>query len=350
MLRAVAVLAVFFAHLFRNVLGISKAGGIDLGEAGRAGVYLFFVHTSLVLLLSFERNPRSTARSFYVRRAFRIYPLSIACVLLVYLVRIPFEPLEAFTPISLPRLAVNLALMQNLTPQWKEVIAPLWSLSWEVQMYLVLPLLYLAIRRGLGTLPLLALWLAALVVGGPAWGDGPVRALRIAQYVPCFLAGAIAFVQLDPRRRRALALPSAFWPFVTVGSVVVYTIVQSFIADGIAFATKYLLCLALGFAIPLVRELPESFATRASHAIAKYSYGIYLSHFPVMWLVFQKLQLPPMVRWPLFVVLSAAVPVLAYHAIEQPLIDVGRRLAERFEKPAGPDLESRDLAATAPAP
>ena len=324
MLRAVAVLAVFFAHLLRDVLGIDSPG---IRDAGRAGVFLFFVHTSLVLLLSFERSPRWTVPSFYVRRAFRIYPLSIACVLLVYALHVPFEPLHRFASISLPRLLANLALVQNLSPSWKEVIAPLWSLSWEMQMYLVLPFLYLALRRHLRTPHLLALWALTGIAGGITWGEGPLRALRILQYVPCFLGGAIAFVHLTRSRTRR-QLPSFIWPLVAVGSVLVYPLLQP-----LSFAGKYVLCLLLGIAIPYVAELPESLATRASHLIAKYSYGIYLAHFPVMWFVFQKSGLAPALQWPLFIALMIAVPVAAYHLIEQPLIDAGRKLAERLERP-----------------
>ena len=45
---------------------------------------LFFVHTSLVLMYSMQRSPlRGGAlfRDFYIRRFFRIYPLSILTVL-----------------------------------------------------------------------------------------------------------------------------------------------------------------------------------------------------------------------------------------------------------------------------
>lgn len=322
-LRAVAALVVVLAHLVRDVFGIRQIAGFLVRDAARAGVFLFFVHTALVLLLSFDRRPW-TIPSFYIRRAFRIYPLSIVCVLLVFALRIPFAPLHPFVPISMPRLAANLTLVQNLSPDWKEVIAPLWSLPWEVQMYLVLPFLYLAIRRGAGTLPLLALWLLTGVVGGITWGHGPERALRIFQYVPCFLAGAIAYVQFGRRGRRA---HSSLWPVIVVGSVLIYPIVQWLMHPAAMFASKYVLCLAIGYAIPRVAELPESLLTRTSHAVAKYSYGIYLSHFPLMWLVFRKLDLPPLAQWPLFLALSIAVPVLAYHAIERPLIEMGRRLA-----------------------
>ena len=84
-LRSVAVLLVLFDHLFM------AAGLADrypfVWSMGHLGVLMFFVHTSLVLMLSLERSEEKSSghlfRDFYIRRAFRIYPLSIACVVLV---------------------------------------------------------------------------------------------------------------------------------------------------------------------------------------------------------------------------------------------------------------------------
>ena len=86
LLRTVAVTLVFVDHL---------AGAADfrgLGDIGRLGVLIFFVHTSLVLMLSLERLGLSGFRlyfTFLVRRIFRIYPLSILVVLTVVLFRDP---------------------------------------------------------------------------------------------------------------------------------------------------------------------------------------------------------------------------------------------------------------------
>src|SRR5580704_7033323 len=88
-LRSIAVLAVFVSHalqvMARCRLGEGRAYGVDTFALGRVGVLLFFVHTSLVLMQSLERTKLGgwpLMRHFYIRRAFRIYPLSVCLVLL----------------------------------------------------------------------------------------------------------------------------------------------------------------------------------------------------------------------------------------------------------------------------
>src|ERR1017187_9066946 len=52
---------------------------------GIFGVLLFFVHTSLVLMYSMRRSHLTgfaLVKDFYIRRFFRIYPLSILAVLM----------------------------------------------------------------------------------------------------------------------------------------------------------------------------------------------------------------------------------------------------------------------------
>ena len=80
LLRSVAVGLVFVGHM----MGMMRIRG--LGDVGHFGVLLFFVHTSLVLMLSMGRLGLSGGRlytAFMVRRIFRIYPLSVLTVLLV---------------------------------------------------------------------------------------------------------------------------------------------------------------------------------------------------------------------------------------------------------------------------
>ena len=75
---------------------------------------------------------------------------------------------------------------------------------------------------------------------------------------------------------------------------------------------------------------PPSF-TKSAGLVARYSYGIYLSHVPLIWLCFQRLTgLPVAGRWALFVALICVVPVVLYHAIEQPMIRVGKALSVRI--------------------
>ena len=84
-LRSFAVLAVAASH-FYMYLDVDPRFAIFAHNLGVAGVCFFFVHTSLVLFASMERTKTSNlTRNFYIRRAFRIYPLCWFCILLVLL-------------------------------------------------------------------------------------------------------------------------------------------------------------------------------------------------------------------------------------------------------------------------
>lgn len=151
-LRATAVLLVLGAHL-AEVLAFP--GALFSTEpwhwhVGRLGVLLFFVHTSLVLMMSLDRTPLCGAAlltDFYVRRTFRIYPLAIVTVAGVSIAGVPPAPWEPPVDVTPGVLAANLLLVQNLADV-PSILAPLWSLRLEVQMYLALPLVFVAIGSG----------------------------------------------------------------------------------------------------------------------------------------------------------------------------------------------------------
>ncbi len=88
LLRSTAVILVFVNHLLL-FLGLTHEGEF-LRPLGRWGVQLFFVHCSLVLMMSLERQNRLRyARpysAFLIRRCFRILPLSVLFVAVVSLV------------------------------------------------------------------------------------------------------------------------------------------------------------------------------------------------------------------------------------------------------------------------
>jgi peptidoglycan/LPS O-acetylase OafA/YrhL len=128
-LRAAAVIAVYVNHACYT-LGAYGTKWFSPATLGRAGVLFFFVHTSLVLMLSLRRsatNGRVHALVFYVRRAFRIYPLSILCVLACLMFHIPQAPWESLPHVTTLDIASNLLLIQNLTGS-SSICSPMWSL------------------------------------------------------------------------------------------------------------------------------------------------------------------------------------------------------------------------------
>jgi len=90
----------------------------------------------------------------------------------------------------------------------------------------------------------------------------------------------------------------------------------------------------IGFAllVVLVYTGSESAVTRLWYrAIARigvYSYGIYLSHLPILWFAVAGMgDRPVVLRAIVCVALLAAVPVLLYYTIEDPFIRLGAELA-----------------------
>jgi peptidoglycan/LPS O-acetylase OafA/YrhL len=189
-MRSSAVVAVFAAHATHCIGGPQHAAYTFVEAIGRFGVILFFLHTSLVLMLSMHRTalePAFVAR-FYVRRAFRIYPLSILAVTATFALRLPPNAWSRlhYAPIGISQLLSNLLLVQNLTNR-PPVLSPLWSLPLEVQMYAVLPFLFLLVRSGNWRMRLLV---CLGIAASSAWIVWSLTGkLNIFAFIPCFLAG-----------------------------------------------------------------------------------------------------------------------------------------------------------------
>jgi peptidoglycan/LPS O-acetylase OafA/YrhL len=324
LLRSVAVLLVVGSHA-AFFLGHAGIAG-QVYQVGRLGVLLFFIHTSLVLMMSLERLEKTGAahlvRRFYIRRAFRIYPLAIVAVLAVVVLRIPAEfNAAAFSSPSATQLWSNLLLIQNVNGAGS-LIVPLWSLPYEVQMYLVLPFLYM-----------LGKWIRApwaiLAIGIGAWLAGHLLERRgmppLLDYTPWFCMGVAAFFRRPTRR-----LSGRLW--VTALALMLagdFLLVAVLSRDYWAAYVQWLLGISFCLVLPMFRDLAAPVANRVFHLIAKYSYGIYLSHHPILWGAFIGLAAEPVwVRAGLAVLLLVAIPVILYHTLENPFIRLGMWLAE----------------------
>ncbi len=350
-LRAVAVLLVLADHIISAVGHHSESWNWNW-SLGRLGVLFFFVHTSLVLMSSIERGGTTSGwvRRFYIRRAFRIYPLAIFVILLAAVFRMPTHVTSNFADMSrsypsLSTLVSNLLLVQNLTGA-RDLQGVLWSLPLEVQMYVLLPICYVVARRGSREMAglVLAFFAAAIVMQSPAIDHVPgLWRLSVFTFGPCFISGVLAYHIL--RRGRLAKLPSWTWPLVLA-------IVAAFFALMHPRAERPDLgwwpCLLLAFAIASVRELDASWLTSAAHAIAKYSYGIYLVHVPILWIWLRVIPgIATPLRWAGVAISIVVMPVVLYRLIEEPLLRYGSSLAHRLVR--APELDGL-ASATVPAP
>jgi peptidoglycan/LPS O-acetylase OafA/YrhL len=178
LLRTLAVLLVLLSHC------IYAAGNLSWSGIGQSGVLLFFVHTALVLMFSLERlqAKREFIVTFYLHRFFRIYPLALCCMALCLAFRIPVSPREEFQWWGWRWVALNIMFVQNLTIRVQSISGPLWSLCYEIQMYLVLPFVFLVAIRKRGLWLVSALWIGSVrftdrlegylnVLYGANWAD-----------------------------------------------------------------------------------------------------------------------------------------------------------------------------------
>jgi peptidoglycan/LPS O-acetylase OafA/YrhL len=329
-MRAVAVSCVLANHVG---LLFSPTGGVlrQLTQLGDAGVMIFFVHTALVLMSSLERQGSDGhwIRTFYVRRAFRIYPLAIATVLLIVVAGMPraipaIGVHAAPTPHPPLQIAANLALVQNLLGI-DDVLGPLWTLPVEVDMYLLLPLCFLVAQRG--TREMLLLFAAIVVAHFVVHTQALPGAWRLSVFEsgPCFFGGVLAY-HLLRRRARAVAPPWALGAAL-IAAITIRPLVTE---DRLPDVVHWLPCILLAVTIPFIAELAPSALTRAGHTIATYSYGIYLLHMPVFWFAFDVCRALPLgAQFAIAVIGLVVVPYAAYHAIEAPGIRLGRSLAHR---------------------
>jgi peptidoglycan/LPS O-acetylase OafA/YrhL len=326
-LRSIAVLLVLTQHLCRR-MHVEHIAWAPTSSLGVFGVLLFFVHTCLVLMSSMERSGLrgiSLLKDFYVRRIFRIYPLSILAVAAAVALHLDSD-VKGTAGLSyghLPgKMAVlsQLLLVQNLV-HVKSIVNVLWSLPFEVQMYIFLPFLFTWVRRRRVFLPLLGLWVISVFA---AWAQPQVAVLNRASlllFIPCFLPGVVAYAA--PRLPR---LSSYVWPIFILGLVAAFTLSP-------VLPMGWALCLVLGLLLPFFREIESKSIRTISNRIATYSYGIYISHQFCIWFALGVLAARPV--WLRLGVLSTSlvvVPILLYHGLEKPMIRAGMRVAERWSR------------------
>jgi peptidoglycan/LPS O-acetylase OafA/YrhL len=91
-------------------------------------------------------------------------------------------------------------------------------------------------------------------------------------------------------------------------------------------------CLLLGLGLPLFKQIQAQWLVNASHTVAKYSYGIYLTHpFAIVIGIYLFRGHPLWIRLLAEAVPLIVLPVLAYHLLEHPMIRMGSRIAAKAE-------------------
>jgi peptidoglycan/LPS O-acetylase OafA/YrhL len=313
LLRTVAVCLVVVSHVPHFLHEANFA--FNFLSLGRLGVVLFFVHTTLVLFMSLERHGAAMG-PFLMRRIFRIYPLAIWAVLLMAVAL-----WAGGRPLGTWQVVSNLLLVQNLSGH-DSVPDPLWTLPYEVQMYLVLPALY--VFTSARPMRIGVLYLAALAIAAVFWLAQwhPIYTLHVL-FLPYFLPGAIAFLLLQ--RVRPTLSPWVLFAAVAAGVCLVAW--WPSMTPRTEVPVFWAVSIVVGLTIPFCREITSRPLMVCSQQIARHSYGIYITHVMAMGLILTAEAGSWYVRLFLYAVAQALLAAMVYRGIEAPGIRLGAKLA-----------------------
>ena len=328
-LRAAAILLVIFHHVWLppDNLFLSVAGAYL--SAGWMGVDLFFVLSGFLItgILLDSRESSNYFKGFYARRALRIFPLYYLALTALILMG------EVFTRMHLPaasQVASELPAPQdrwlyysyltNWVGLWKtpwraSMTGHFWSLAVEEQFYLVWPLIvWIAKPRATRWIAVILAVVAAAVRYVWFSHTGPQVAIALATVtrMDSLFCGALAASLY--RDRHAMAKIRRWLPWVSLlcvgGFVNMITLMLLFpakmaalIFGNLAATGSYLdaitllaqrggySILAVGFGA-LVLWCADSegeptwtqrvLRTQPLGTIAKYSYGMYVFHVPIL--------------------------------------------------------------------
>ena len=371
--RGWAVLGVVLFHIFEisgafKAMGGSALGVLSWGILPRSIQALFITSGFVIFLPTAARNGDfGRLTPFAIRRAARLIPAYYVVLLLAVV-------LLVIIPTSLPvpgagTIAAHLAVLQTpallVTPNFQlgfGVVPPVWTLSVEVGFYVVLPFVAaMYYRRPLvGLLTVAAVLVGWRLLADHSYGvahllgtdlsaDAHQRIVRFyASQFPSWafciaigMTGAWAYIQLrdrvDPARLARIAGRVAAVSLVPLAALI-YLEGREAVTGPIGFEGLFgresvLLLLAtplvLGIfmlAVTLTADrVQRPVTTPAMRWVGDVSYGVYLIHFAVIWVVLNEFSLPGR---------GGIASVLAWSAIVYPVSIGYAYLSARFlERP-----------------
>lgn len=301
-LRGLAILAVFLYHY---------AGGKDnhphsfllqtmyaVTKFGWAGVDLFFVLSGFLItgILYDTRHDPHYYKNFYIRRSLRIFPLYYLFLAVMAMVGIYVGVhWSASQALFLLYLGYPSALIvPDLIPQTPYLrLTHLWSLSVEEQFYLLWPFLILTLSTSRRILQLCGvLFFVALAMRLLVWSTGWLHEGWAYTFLPfrmdsLALGGALAMLVRGPLREKVMKLAPAV--FITGAAFLALVLFFAPTTDHDApqiWTVGFTLNTLVSGALLLLALRPNGmvqrlFDFRPLRELGKYSYGMYIYHFPL---------------------------------------------------------------------
>ena len=362
-LRAFAALAVFIVH-FQQFTNVELSlGPIDFTRwmiNGNTGVALFFALSGFLLSIPFweglERQETPNTLTYLKHRAVRIVPLYYLCFLGLLMIK-GFSGPE----VSFNNIISHLFFLHNLKDsQVMSFNPPFWTLAVEMQFYLFLPLIFIALRQlkyHIGQITLIV-FIVAWFLGyklllewmspnfnwpltfslvwpfgvNAASATSPAITYSLASHLPHFLLGTLFASQFIKKKLHVDKLFYDVLILLIVSStfIILATPLDEFFQLEFGrynFPYIPLLLSALIFLVPSSKVTSKLLEYKFLKWLGVISYGIYIFHYPLqkaLKIVLEKFGVGVSEQWLLFGLLSLGATILlasfSYRFIEQPII------------------------------
>jgi len=323
LLRLMLALLVVLGH-FKSLNGEFSAGW-PFGYAASA-VCCFFVVSGYLISDSFDRDPH--LGRFYIRRIFRVYPLYIA-VVVAQTLTLGFLAPGGFTHniSSITAYFFANAIFANFLVHdigsgvLNDLVDPslnasLWTLKIEFAFYLILPLIWIGVKR-YGPVVLIGLFiLSAFYYWGLLQQGNYQFAKQLPGQLQFFILGVAAY-----RYRDRIVIGPVLGMILTIVTAAMVTVLQrSFPATPVII---YPAVVAV-FVVMAALKAPH-FKMRTD-----ISYGVYLVHAPIIQLsLLFGIYRPDWIGLAAVVLVAIVLAMAAERWIEAPGIAAGKWLAQR---------------------
>lgn len=352
--RGIAALVVIFHHMW-SLSTMPRFRWYWIVEGfGSFGVNIFFVLSAFLLSPpTWSLRNRSDLMSFWGRRAARIMPAYLTNVVLLFLFFVPAGVL--FSEVGVKQVAANLTFTHSFFPTTTGSLGTngvLWTLSVEFVLYLTLPLIgYLFVRLPLITfVSMMAVgtgWRLILGLRGAGlrsfyFGDSAVpvelQGLFVGRqfigFLPLFAVGMGARWIYENRRAQFDRLTLTINLPITVALLLPGVVFLVFV-ERAAFFTHWVwfstfdtiigLLIVPALLVAAAGTLAVSRVNRIAEWAGQRSYGLYLWHFPVILVAYERgigYAPPVLSHWWLRIafvlVITAILADVSYRAIEMP--------------------------------
>jgi peptidoglycan/LPS O-acetylase OafA/YrhL len=339
-LRGLAAVMVVLQHLSLAIPGLTLDVKTEIFTDGRSAVVLFFVLSGYVLSLPHWAGRPMPYGGYLVRRFCRIYlPFAAAAVLAILgaawfahstLSLTPWFDQTWHAPITL-----GIVVKQFLMVPMSAFNTAFWSLTYEMQMSIVMPLVCLVMMRTKPAIFTLALTLLVFVHPMNPYGDPQYFALSY-QILYLFALGATLARYEKAIRSFCDRIGGWLWLLLPVSIFFFYGFIL-YIAFGSRFSAplerRIFLINGLGAAGILICSLYLApLARLLKHSIPEYlgriSYSLYLVHATVLFALFDHFWGHMRERWLILLFLASAL--VAAHlfciAVEEPSMRLGKKL------------------------